>query len=457
MHQHSPLKPAATTPLGADAVEAGQILLRVCDVLDRAGVAHCLLHGYENYPHRIESDVDLVIESRLSPDRLVALLRDHKASIGADVIMRRGHCVVMAGGSPGGIVTLDFAIRCEADGLILYDGAPLLASRRRHRQFWIPQASLEFACGIARAVAKSRLDQARGAKLSALSLQDPAGCLGEIARFWRGPNHDLIVSAVRSGDWGKVFDNLGPIRSELRKRMIRNAPIQHLTGFVWRALDRVRRLWQPEGVTAVLLGPDGAGKSSVIAALPHRLSEALQHSACWGFAPPLHRLLGKKRGSTDQPHVLPPRGTFASMVRAAYWLVYALLSQVVLRVVLARAALVMYDRHFVDILVDTRRYRYGGPDWALQWVWHLMPKPNLVILLDAPAEILQQRKQEVPLAVTARQRDAYLALVRNIPNGHVVDAGQSREAVTDQVARVVLRYLAARVADRAPAGLPPQQ
>ena len=125
--------------------------------------------------------------------------------------------------------------------------------------------------------------------------------------------------------------------------------------------------------------------------------------------------------------------------------------------VLARAALVMYDRHFVDILVDTRRYRYGGPDWALQWVWHLMPKPNLVILLDAPAEILQQRKQEVPLAVTARQRDAYLALVRNIPNGHVVDAGQSREAVTDQVARVVLRYLAARVADRAPAGLPPQQ
>jgi thymidylate kinase len=455
MHQHSTLKPAAATQLGVDAGEAigaaGQILLRVCEVLDRAGIAYCLLHGYENYPHRIESDVDLVIESRLTPDRLVALLRDHKASVGADVIMRRGHCVVMAGSSPGSTVTLDFAVCCEADGIILYDGAPLLASRRRHREFWIPQASLEFACGIARAVAKSRLDQARGAKLNALYLQDPAGCLGEIARFWRGPHHDLIVSAVRSGDWGKVCDNLDSIRSELRKRMIRNAPIQHLAGFVWRALDRVRRLWQPEGVTAVLLGPDGAGKSSVIAALPHRLSETLPHSACWGFAPPLHRLLGRKRGSTDQPHLLSPRGAFASMVRAAYWLVYALLSQVVLRVVLARAALVMYDRHFVDILVDARRYRYGGPDWVLQWVWRLMPKPDLVILLDAPAEILQQRKQEVPLAVTVRQRDAYLALVRSIPNGHIVDADQSREAVTDQVARVVLRYLAGRVADRAPA------
>jgi hypothetical protein len=101
----------------------------------------------------------------------------------------------------------------------------------------------------------------------------------------------------------------------------------------------------------------------------------------------------------------------------------------------------MYDRHFVDILVDAKRYRYGGPGWTLRLLWQLIPKPDLVVLLDAPPEVLQARKQEVPLDVTARQRQAYLSLVRTLPNGRIVDANQAQARVADRVAEVVLDEL----------------
>jgi thymidylate kinase len=117
-------------------------------------------------------------------------------------------------------------------------------------------------------------------------------------------------------------------------------------------------------------------------------------------------------------------------------------------VALARAALVVHDRHLIDALVDPRRYRYGGPQWLLRLIWRLTPKSDLVILLDAPPEVLQARKQEVPFAETARQRDAYLALVKPMSNGHVVDANRPLEQVVAEVNDILLQHVARRHASR---------
>jgi hypothetical protein len=134
----------------------------------------------------------------------------------------------------------------------------------------------------------------------------------------------------------------------------------------------------------------------------------------------------------------------ASLVRAGYWLAFQTIGQIGLRIALARSTLVLYDRHFVDVLVDPARYRYGGPMWLMRLVWRLIPRPDLILLLDAPAEVLQARKQEVPFAVTARQRNAYAALVRTLPNGRFVNAAQPFEAVANDAIDMILDNVAAR-------------
>ncbi len=213
-------------------------------------------------------------------------------------------------------------------------------------------------------------------------------------------------------------------------------------------MDRVKRVWRPDGLNVVLLGPDGAGKSSVIDALGPRLLGVFARTTCSGFAPPLRRLLRRGNRPTNQPHALPSRSFLTSVVRAAYWFVYYTFGYVKLRLALARSTLVLNDRHFVDILVDRKRYRYGGPSWLMRLIWRLIPKPDLIILLDAPPEVLQARKQEVSFEETARQRNAYLSLARTLENGHVVDASRALERVAGDVSDIILRHLTVRVARR---------
>jgi thymidylate kinase len=86
--------------------------------------------------------------------------------------------------------------------------------------------------------------------------------------------------------------------------------------------------------------------------------------------------------------------------------------------------------------------------WLVRLIWRVVPKPDLVVLLDAPAEVLQARKQDVPFEETARQRRDYLALVRGMSNGHVVDAAQPLEHVASAVGDIILHRLSARTKRR---------
>ena len=142
------------------------------------------------------------------------------------------------------------------------------------------------------------------------------------------------------------------------------------------------------------------------------------------------RMVAQLHGPQDfivvDPHGKPPRGVFLSLVKIWIWLFeewYSTLFQE------KRGTLLICDRYYHDLLVDPVRYRYGAPLWIAWLVGTLMPRPKLWILLDAPAEVLQTRKQEVPAEETAKQCLAYRAFVRKQAKHVIVDASQSLDKV----------------------------
>ncbi len=429
----------------------GGILLRVFQCLDRAGIRYCVLHGYESFPQRTGSDVDCIIDSKTPSGQIYALLHHDRARINAEIVRCRGYYIVVVGKNADGspcFLTLDLNADCELDGVPFYAGTEVLASRRRYREFWIPAAHLEFGCYLVRTIAKACLDDERARKLSRLYRQDAARAQQEVARFWGPRNVDLIVAAAQSDDWHWVRQHLASLREELRRRTVLRSPGRFVGNKYRDLIDRARRVWQPDGLNVVLLGPDGAGKSTVIDGLGPRLHGAFARTTCSGFAPPLHRLFRRGNRPTDQPHALARRSFLTSVVRAAYWFVYCTFGYVGLHLALARSTLVLNDRHFVDILVDRKRYRYGGPLWLLHLIWRVIPKPNLIIVLDAPPQVLQARKQEVSFEETARQRSAYLSLGRTLSNCQIVDASQPLERVAGEVSEIILRHLTVRIVRR---------
>ena len=155
------------------------------------------------------------------------------------------------------------------------------------------------------------------------------------------------------------------------------------------------------------------------------------------------------RGPATDPHGKPPRNPVVSLVYfAAHWIEFFLGSHLRIRKLTFKGGLVLIDRYYYDFLVDQRRYRLQVPNWLVRLGLFFLKKPDLVLLLDASPEVLQSRKQEVELAETRRQREAYLNMVKTLPNGHVINAAQSPDAVARDIKKVILQFMAERVEQR---------
>jgi len=88
------------------------------------------------------------------------------------------------------------------------------------------------------------------------------------------------------------------------------------------------------------------------------------------------------------------------------------------------------------------------PGWLVRAGYWFVKKPDLVLLLDASAEALQSRKQEVPFAETQRQCEAYRNLFRTLPNGKIISAGSSPEKVAFDATATILEFMQHRVNKR---------
>jgi thymidylate kinase len=189
----------------------------------------------------------------------------------------------------------------------------------------------------------------------------------------------------------------------------------------------------------VILGPDGAGKSSVIDGLMDTLE-------CGGRTVKMRhlkpRFVAQLRNQPDiivvDPHGKPPRGVLLSLVKIAVWLIEEWYADIFYE---KKETVLICDRYYHDLLVDPKRYRFGAPLWTAALVGKLMPRPKLWILLDAPADVLQARKQEVTSEETARQCDAYRAFVRMQREHTVVDASQPLDKVIAAAAHAIKEAL----------------
>ncbi len=200
--------------------------------------------------------------------------------------------------------------------------------------------------------------------------------------------------------------------------------------------SRLRRWLRPPTPWVTLLGVDGSGKSTVLAALAqalvttpytglyviHRRPQLVYRTAAAVPSGPISHY-------AKPPHS-PSRSIFKLGAISLDWLLGYFWR---IRWRQAEGILVVADRHaLLDLLADPLRYRYGGPDWFIRWLVRLLPMPDAVILLDAPVDVLQARKTELTVENAAALRSAYLQLIKQMNTGHVIDASQPlRQVVAD--------------------------
>jgi thymidylate kinase len=219
-----------------------------------------------------------------------------------------------------------------------------------------------------------------------------------------------------------------------------------------RRLDGIRRWIRPTGLCVAILGPDGSGKSSVIAQYVQQMETFFSGTERFHLRPRLFSGTAAAQTPSIDPHGLPSRGVLLSSVKALFlWADYTIGYLVRVYPRLAGSKLVIFDRYYHDLLVDERRFRYGGPRWLARLIAHMIPLPDLMLILDAPADVLQARKQEVSRAESARQAQAYRAIavspmVRE--RAEIIDASLPLEEVVHECVDKTLAVLAKRTTSR---------
>ncbi len=445
---------AQHTPDSDPIPGSSEILANVLRVLDWKQVPYCLLHGYRDYPDRITSDVDCLVPGWASRGGLPSLLHAYRKHVGASVVQYladESPLMVLSRKLPGGRagwLPLHVTPAFRFKHLTFYTADEIFEARRKHNGMWVPAFKHEFACVLINRVIKGNIRDKHERDLAELYRQDPKGCRCECRRFWSEGDVDQIVHSIEDRDFDQLRSLLPRLRAELVLRRFIRQPLGCAYSILKQCIRRAYRFLRPSfGLHVVFLGPDGVGKSTVIDAVGREIDPAFLRSGYQTFAPSI--LPQSMQPKKSLPHELPPRSLPASLLKALWWLVcYTVGYLFSVQTVRGRAGIVLCHRYLLDAIVDPKRYRYSGPIGLLKTIRIVTPKPDLVFLLDAPAEVIQRRKQEVPIEETARQREAYRALLVGQNNAHIIDASQPLAKVVSDVDDAIVNFLRRRLIRR---------
>lgn len=171
-----------------------------------------------------------------------------------------------------------------------------------------------------------------------------------------------------------------------------------------------------QGRFIVLVGLDGAGKTTFARNLCATLAggPSARTVRYFHWIPSLRRRSFPWPSFVETPRKPPASGIIhggLSVVRLVKNLIHArLVYHLGIRLWVGRGEFVIVDRFIFNYWLDPVSLRYHGPDWLLALAARAMPKPDIVFSLEADADTLLSRKQELTRDEIARQSKRLAAL-----------------------------------------------
>lgn len=430
-----------------------EIFKKIIEFLESNNIIYCVLGNTNDYPTVIKSDVDIVIDSS-SFRKINSIVKRFSSEYQLEFCNLFQHEIegkffvaVTANNEKSNftMLALDFCCNYMRQGRIILTEKELLNSRIRINQkgieFWICSNEIAFTYYFIKKLEKQSINIDQFNYINNLWYVDRDKIIQQLFLRFQKETARELKDIFDKGDFNRLSkDFFKMLNKESQKRYNRG-----LVNHAFEFKRKIFRFTRPTGVVISVLGCDGSGKSTVIDLLINNSNdfEAFRETSYHHLFPSTNKPTRDK--PVLNPHEQAPRSWIMSNLKLVYFLYKYLFGYwFIVYPQKVRSKLVIFDRYYYDILVDPIRYRHKGSPVLTNFIGRIIPKPDLLFIIDAPAEILQLRKQEVSFLESKRQREAYLNLKNKLSNVSIVDNTQQPEKSAFEVKKSIVNYLVNR-------------
>ncbi len=458
-------------PINARTEELATLLASTFDALHAADIEYCVLRNYEVLPDYTTHDVDLLVQ-RGELARTANVIKEiiHGCGWAAVAEVRQlGTCSLYCLHADTGAVqcmTFDMVEDLPWGWMPTCDVEYALSERMDRHGLLVVRPGVDAALRLIKELLRGTLPKefARE-KICSGANEDPAGFVRCFSTILPGPIITDMLDHANSGKIEELVEQCPRFRRALMLTLHRTQPLKMFWRFVQYSISRYRRFSCGSlGLFVVLLGPDGAGKTSLCDGLSNRLGQLLfkgvaRYHMQFNMIPKLSRITRlagckteeidftqKHSGSSVAPHPL-----WRSLLYVIYYSLDFSLGRFRLRKEKGLGRLILFDRYFYDFYFQRRNRRL--PIAVLDFFQKIIPKPDLVLLLEAEAEAIYARKPELDLdeirIQLTRADQLANALAQSIPVRRV-NTGCGLDKACDEAERALFEALALKNGALAP-------
>src|SRR6266498_1643908 len=298
------------------------MLTELANSLSASKIRYCVLHGWQSLPESLFSDLDMVVH-HADLRALERILRNHSEGRLVQLLQHESSCFyfVLAIRQDGDIhfILVDVATDYRRDRRIFFTAEELLADRHQRNEFWVASPRVEYGYLLIKKVAKGAMPEHQKNRLGELC-QELGNEAGPSAYYLFGKKYgDFITSCISTANWNAFESNLSRLRRALLWQVVKRNPFNPFLYLV----SEVRRVWNrcrfPTGLFVVVLGPDGAGKTTLIDDLRKNLTGGFRRTEAFHLRPMVMGRKGTESPVTD-PHGKWPHPLWLSLLKIPYYL-----------------------------------------------------------------------------------------------------------------------------------------
>jgi thymidylate kinase len=445
--------------------ESADFISGIFDCFKKEGIRYCVLHSYDSLPELAISDIDIAVAS---PDikKMDTVIFGLANEMGFKVIQKLYYDIPASyfyiiffrtKQGQSGFVQLDIMNDYYGINAYFIKTDVIVSSRKKYKNFYIPDPPVEACYLLIKKVVKQVLDQDHKLLIRKLIEENEQGAEHLFMRYFGRRSLGMIKNEI----WGTGSSNDTVSLRRLRRSLtLRNRIFKpHILTLKggWFLRRFIERVINPTGIVITFLSPDGGGKSVVVSELLKRLRYGFRRTKRihWrpNLLPPPRKLLRPCQWRTPEepnynPHHAPPKGKVSSILRFFYYVLDYVFGYLKLHWNMIRSGLVLTERYYYDFLIDLKRFKLDLPASLPRRIMSIIPKPDLVILLKGPAQVIYDRKQEISLNEIQRQLDKMTALTSEIPNLHEVNIDQSLDNELMEIEDIIIDTLTMRLKRR---------